>query len=186
MKRLGNRAVAHFRFVDDHIMLAYSLEDLIGWMAEYKGLLTSLHTGTRINRDKVQPKEFGRLIIYAKGKRNEKTFQTIRRDAEVACSLDPKFPSPLMTKTLALVSAIARPDFNLLELSELAALTNELEHLVLTEIPEEEIPEKTRLSFAATRLTRLVECRLATSTPPAELRANQDQLQRELELYIAS
>ena len=115
----------------------------------------------------------------------EKTLQALRKHAEDACSLDPQFPSPLMTKTLALVSAIARTDFNLLELSELAALTNQLEHLVLVDIPEEEIPQKTRLSFAATRLTRLVECRLATSTPPSELRFHQDRLQPELPLKEA-
>jgi hypothetical protein len=181
-RQLPDRAVAHFRFVDDHIVLAYSMDDLTDWMGEYSELLRTLHTGARINRDKLEPKELGRLIIYAKGKRTEKTFQTLQKQADAACSLDPQFPSPLMTKTLALVSAIARTDFNLLELSELAALTNQLEHLVLVDIPEEEIPQKTRLSFAATRLTRLVECRLATSTPPAELRIHQDRLQTELPL----
>jgi hypothetical protein len=177
-RRLHDRPVAHFRFVDDHIALAYSMGDLTAWVEEYRGLLRAFDTGARINRDKIEPKELGRLIFKPRAKRTEKAL----RAAQDRCSLDPQFPSPLMTKTLALVSAIARTDFNLLDPSELAALTDQLEHLALVDIPEEEIPAKTRLSFAATRLTRLVESRLATSTPPAELRMRQERFQRELPL----
>jgi hypothetical protein len=84
-----------------------------------------------------------------------------------------------MTKTLALVSAIARTDFNLLEPNELDALTDQLEHLLLVPLPEQEIPDKTRLSFAATRLTRITECRLACDERSV-------QIQKEIQILKAA
>jgi hypothetical protein len=181
-RRIDERAIAHFRFVDDHIVLAYSLGDLTDWVREYNELLRTLGTGARVNREKIEPECLVRLVSRDERERVVKGLRALQKRADAACCLDPQFPSPLMTKTLALVSAIARTDFNLLEMTELAALTNQLEHLILVDIPEEEIPQKTRLSFAATRLTRLVECRLATSTPPAELRFHRGGLQAELPL----
>jgi hypothetical protein len=173
-KRLKSQDVAHFRFVDDHIVLAYSFEDLVGWVDQYTQLLADMNTGGKVNPEKIEPEELADFITARKRNGKSQKLKKIMELATKKCKLDPKFPSPLMTKTLALVSAIARTDFNLLDESELASLTDQLEHMLLVEIPETEIPEKTRLTFAATRLIRLAECRLANDARLAEL-GNQEQ-----------
>jgi len=178
---LHERNVAHFRFVDDHIVIAYSFKELMQWVQEYADLLRDSGTGARVNREKVEPEELAGLFTRVKRKRSSEKHNTESMKAETACRLDPQFPSPLMTKTLALVSGIARTDFNLLESQELAALTDQLEHLLLVDLPNDEMPEKTRLSFAATRLTRIAECRLANAQPRAALRCRQETLRVELE-----
>jgi hypothetical protein len=52
--------------------------------------------------------------------------------------------------------------------------------MLLVELPEAEIPEKTRLSFAATRLMRLAECRLSNNARAAELACRRQALDAEL------
>ncbi len=177
-RRLEKKDVAHFRFVDDHIILAYSFYDLVSWIDEYEQLLIESKTGGRFNLDKIEPQELAKY--YSSRKKAGKRLRSVTDAAVTACKLNPQFPTPLMTKTLALVSAIARTDFNLLEESELISLTDQLEHMLLVEIPEAEIPGKTRLSFAATRLMRLAECRLANNSRLAELACRQQELTAEL------
>lgn len=175
---LRKRNVAHFRFVDDHVVLAYSFEDLVAWIDEYLALLSASQTGAKVNPDKIEPVELG---TYFSSRRKARKRLKIDTDAAVkACKLNPQFPTPLMTKTLALVSAIARTDFNLLEETELVALADQLEHMLLVELPEAEIPEKTRLSFAATRLMRLAECRLSNNARLADLTCRRQALDVEL------
>ncbi len=177
-ERLKKSDVAHFRFVDDHIVLAYSFENLVSWVDEYLALLAATETGAKVNRDKIEPEELAEF--FSSRRKSRKRLQTDTDLAAKACKLNPQFPTPLMTKTLALVSAIARTDFNLLEETELVALTDQLEHMLLVEIPEAEIPEKTRLSFAATRLMRLAECRLSNNARSAELACRREALDVEL------
>jgi hypothetical protein len=177
-ERLKSRNVAHFRFVDDHVVLAYSFEDLVSWIDEYLALLAASETGAKVNPDKMQPEELARF--FSSRRKSRKRLKTDTDAAMKACKLNPQFPTPLMTKTLALVSAIARTDFNLLEETELVALTDQLEHMLLVELPEAEIPEKTRLSFAATRLMRLAECRLSNNARSAELACRREALDAEL------
>jgi hypothetical protein len=185
-KRLSKRSVAHFRFVDDHVVLAYSLADLVAWVREYRQILGDLCHGAGINMDKVQPEELCTALDKKAPDVVPSNLSDAQKRAESACRLDPQFPSPLMTKTLALVSAIARTNFMLLESAELGAITDQLEHLLLVDIPEEEMPQKTRISFAATRLSRLVEARLASSTPDPASHERVNRLQAELPLPKAS
>jgi hypothetical protein len=177
-ERLKKRNIAHFRFVDDHIVLAYSFEDLVAWVDGYLDLLAASESGARVNHDKTEPKELA--TFYSSKAKSSKRLKKNKEAAAKACKLNPQFPTPLMTKTLALVSAIARTDFNLLEETELVALTDQLEHMLLVELPEAEIPEKTRLSFAATRLMRLAECRLSNNARSAELACRREALDTEL------
>jgi hypothetical protein len=178
---LKERKVGHFRFVDDHIILSYNLDELIQWVNDYSEVLQRTKTGTKINLDKIEPVELRGLLSKGKQFPKGKNLDEVRESAKKACCLDPKFPSPLMTKTLALVSGIARTDFNLLEAGELAAMTDQLEHLLLVELREEEMPVKTRLSFAATRLSRIVECRLANDESIATLGCRRQTLTTELD-----
>jgi hypothetical protein len=80
-RRLRERAIAHLRFVDDHIILAYSMDDLTGWVHEYNELLSKFRTGARINHEKVEPKDLARLIFGGKGERAENKLQTLREHA---------------------------------------------------------------------------------------------------------
>ncbi len=179
-RRLAKPSVAHFRFVDDHVFLAYTMDDLVCWISEYAEILSKSETGVRINLDKVEPAEIKPFIPKRDSLVTETPVADVCKAAEKACRLDPQFPSPLMTKTLALVSGIARMDFNLLETDELAALTDQLEHLLLVDLREDEMPEKTRLSFAATRLARVAECRLANDERIAAVASRQESLRAQL------
>lgn len=182
-KHLKDYSVAHFRFVDDHIVLAHSFDDLVQWIRKYMTILADSHTGVKVNWEKVEPKELAAFFVVDRGKRKSRPMEAARETAEKASRLDPQFPCPLMTKTLALVSAIARTDFNLLEPTELEALTDQLEHLLLVTLPEEEIPERTRLSFAATRLTRVAECRLASDEVFTGLNCRRHAIEVELKQH---
>src|SRR4029077_15706269 len=55
--KLREHRVAHFRFVDDHIVLAYTMDELIVWLKEYAEILKRSGTGVRINRGKVLPEK---------------------------------------------------------------------------------------------------------------------------------
>ncbi|NQT55026.1 MAG: hypothetical protein HQ551_02220 [Desulfobacteraceae bacterium] len=173
---ISQRNVAHFRFVDDHIILAYSFKDLTEWVQTYDSILNELNTGAHINPEKIEPSQLTKYLFEKKKRRNLITKKQLETDAEKACQLNPEFPSPLMTKTIALVSGIAKIDFNLLDAAELDAITEQLEHLLLVQIPEEEIPEKTRLSFAASRLTKLAEQKLANNLELTNLLTKKDLL----------
>ncbi len=177
-ERLKKKNIAHFRFVDDHVILAYSFEDLVNWVDEYLKLLSDSETGAKVNPSKIEPQELA--VFFSTRLKSLKRVKNDFNAAAKACKINPEFPTPLMTKTLALVSAIARTDFNLLEESELVALTDQLEHMLLVELPEAEIPEKTRLSFAAVRLMRLAECRLSNDSRSTELACRQQMLDAEL------
>lgn len=175
---LKSHNIAHFRFVDDHIILAYTFEELQQWISLYIKVMNSEKTGTRINLDKVEPKALAEMLI--RQKRRPTIKETISAEAKKSCKLDPQFPSPLMTKTIALVSGIARTDFNLLDANELATLTDQLEHLLLVDLPEEEIPEKTRLSFAAMRLTQIVERKLSNDAELISLHYRKEEIDEQL------
>ncbi|MGA1826269.1 MAG: RNA-directed DNA polymerase [bacterium] len=177
-KELQTKKIAHFRYVDDHIILAYHFDDLLKWVDKYCSLIKEAKIGVNINYDKVEPKDFSTYL--AARQKNLKTEQTIRQKAIGKCRLDPEFPSPLMTKTIALVSGIARTDFNLLEKSELSSLTEQLEHLLLVDLPEEEIPEKTRLTFAAGRLSKIAECRLANPVECVGEKCRRDEIELDI------
>lgn len=159
-RSLPSGRVAHFRYVDDHVILAKTFDELVKWIDHYKDVIERLGAGASINPAKTEPEELGVLLGTSDtNKRIPGSDQWNR--AQDACRLDPEFPTPLMTKTIALVSAIGRTDFTALEDNELSILSQQLEHLLLVEVPEAEMPERTRLAFAATRLARVAEARLA-------------------------
>lgn len=160
-KSLPIGRVAHFRYVDDHVILAKTFEELVKWIDHYKSMIEKLGAGASINPAKTEPKALGALLGA-----NDSSQRVVGADlwnrAQDECRLDPEFPTPLMTKTIALVSAIGRTNFTALEDNELSILSQQLEHLLLVDVPEAEMPERTRLAFAATRLARVAEVRLAS------------------------
>jgi hypothetical protein len=163
VKHLPRGRVAHFRYVDDHVILAPSFDDLVTWLAQYQRILKRHGMGAHINPEKTEPELLGQLLIAQDDPgKSDQSNSDLWQKAKSACKLDPEFPSPLMTKTIALVSAIGRTDFTALEEDELGILSQQLEHLLLVDLPESEMPERTRLAFAATRLARVAEARLAS------------------------
>lgn len=160
-KSLPFGRVAHFRYVDDHVILAKTFEELVSWIDHYKSVIESLGSGASINPAKTEPKALGALLGTSDATKRVAGSDQWNR-AQDECRLDPEFPTPLMTKTIALVSAIGRTDFTALEDNELSILSQQLEHLLLVDVPEAEMPERTRLAFAATRLARVAEARLAS------------------------
>lgn len=159
-KSLPSGRVAHFRYVDDHVILAKTFEELVKWVDHYKDVIDRLGSGANINPAKTEPKALGELLAIADPEKRVVGSEHWKR-AKDECRLDPNFPTPLMTKTIALVSAIGKTDFTALEDNELSILSQQLEHLLLVDVPEAEMPERTRLAFAATRLARVAEARLA-------------------------
>lgn len=150
----NNRNIAHFRYVDDHLILATSFEELVNWISEYKILIDHSNIGTTFNLEKTEPEL---LRAYFEGvETGEGNVEELRAAAKKQTSLDPDFPSPLMTKTLAKVSKIAGTSFNLLSPEEEKNLVTDIEHLLVTDFPDHELRKDTRVSFAARMLSSIV------------------------------
>ena len=68
-KRLNAQNIAHFRFVDDHVILAYSFDDLVRWIDEYLSLLANSKTGAKVNYEKMEPEALAKYFSSKKIKK---------------------------------------------------------------------------------------------------------------------
>jgi len=153
----NNREVAHFRFVDDHVVLSYDYDRLKEWIINYYKCLDEANTGAVFNFEKIEPKSLSNALNpewISDKESNIINAEEIKAKKE--CSLDPAFPAPLMTQTLARVSAISRSDFEFLSQSEEEQLISDLEHLLLADFPDHELRKDTRISFAASILAQIM------------------------------
>ncbi|MBI2118594.1 MAG: RNA-directed DNA polymerase [Elusimicrobia bacterium] len=157
-KNAKKNQVAHFRYVDDHTILAPSFEKLVEWIDYYKKLLMQYQPNVVINDEKYEPEKLKNYIINRDSAMSDET-KKLENEARDQSCLDPKFPTPLMTKTLALVSAINDVEFELLDEKEQEQLLENLEHLLLVNIPGHELRVDTRISFAASKIARLAPIR---------------------------
>lgn len=146
--------IAHFRYVDDHVILAPTFQHLEQWVLWYQDVLEKEGIGASFNFDKFEPKVFGEYLTMCQDSDLSKIVD-LRPDAVRASKLDPRFPTPLMTKTLTKVSEIGRLDFDLLDGAEEKVALNDLEHLLLAPLPDTELPAATRVAFAATKIARI-------------------------------
>lgn len=153
----SNKKIAHFRYVDDHIILSSSFEVLIKWIEDYEDLLkkSGILMDKPFNPEKTEPKAIGDFFESKKSKDSEKIAKALELAREES-ELDPEFPSPLMTQTLSKVSRIAGTEFQLLDPEEQKGLIADVEHLLLTEFPDNELRRDTRIAFAARMLISLV------------------------------
>lgn len=152
---LINRNVAHFRYVDDHVILSTNFDQLLAWIDQYKTILADSNIGTTFNLEKTEPAAVAEYFnVLETGDVNELIDH--KEKAKKECSLDPDFPNPLMTQTLGKVSRIAGTSFNLLTPDEEQTLVADIEHLLLTDFPDHELRKDTRVSFAARMLSVLV------------------------------
>jgi hypothetical protein len=153
------RTVAHFRFVDDHAILASSFDELVSWVRLYKSELDRLQIGPVISETKYEP---AKLATVVDGSADEGTLKAVRKETE----LDGTRPVKLMTKTLTLVSELAGADFDILPEQSREQRLGELEWLLLSTLPDTEIRGDTRVAFAAGRIAKLVPI---TFSPSPEL-----------------
>lgn len=138
-----NHKVAHFRYVDDHVVLAQSQEALVDWVKRYVELLGK--NGFTVNADKIEPEDVGLLL-------DENLL-----DKDVCLKgLDPAYPSPLMTLTLQKVSQMAEMNTEQLSKTEFDMLFADLQELLVMDIPDQEIKKETRISYAVTMLSRIL------------------------------
>jgi hypothetical protein len=116
---LENREIAHFRFVDDHEVLAYDFEALLNWIRTYIGLLEASGIGVNVEPDKYVPSELKWLIHPEKLEEEREIDRPPNAEeamarARKASMVDGRKPTQLMTRTLAQVSMLAATDFDLL------------------------------------------------------------------------
>jgi hypothetical protein len=127
------------------------------WIEKYKKYLDEANTGAEFNFQKIEPKSLSNILDseWLDGK-DKTTVIKERENAKKETKLDPAFPAPLMTQTLAKVSAISKCDFEFLSQNEEVQLISDLEHLLLTDFPDHELRKDTRVSFAASILSRII------------------------------
>lgn len=157
-----NKSIAHFRFVDDHTILAMDFDQLCKWVKWYEELLDNLGVGPKINQDKTDPPSLGKWIVATKKDaptkpRAKKNYDLKQFTAISETKLDGENPTKLMTKTLTQVSAIAATDIHILDDEDLQERLKMLEWLLLANISEHEIRPDTRAAFAASQIVNLVQ-----------------------------
>lgn len=158
------RAIAHFRFVDDHTIIAYDFNQLCDWIDEYRRLLDKHNIGAEVNVQKCDPETFGAwmeehesIALSQKplSKRMSKRIQVIKDAAIRDTKIDGANPAKLLTKTLGQVSEIAATNPDILDDEDLEERLKLLEWLLLANIPEHEIRPDTRAAFAAGKIAVL-------------------------------
>lgn len=147
-----NRRVAHFRFVDDHAILAASATELISWIKNYTELINNHFSHLEINIEKTEPDE---LVQFLDNNGDVPMEDEVLSEVLSKCKLNTNMPSPFTTFTLKKMSNLNNMPVNLLGDKDKLALIAEVEHLIATDFPEDEIKKNTRLSWAATILNRI-------------------------------
>ncbi len=154
----SERHIAHFRFVDDHTFLSTNPHKLLTWVELYKYFLDTHFVDKngvpciQINWGKTKPNEYGIYLKkkfqnnddYIKLSNEEQT--SLEEQAIQSMRLDPHYPSTLMNLTLEKMSMINHTPFDLLDADEGKKVLNDLEHLLVTDFPDEEIRKDTRVS----------------------------------------
>ena len=126
LRKDNKHYILHFRYVDDHLFLSENEEKLIEWKVWYIQELNKI--GLNINAAKTDTEPI---------------------------ELDSQYPTPLLTQTLHKISEIARMPLDLLSTNEFSMVFRDLQMLLVTDFPEQEIKKGTRTSFACTMLSRL-------------------------------
>jgi len=161
--RVREAQVAHFRYVDDHVVLARSAKGVRDWITQYEDLLRNHRTGASLNLEKVHPDALRGYLMQRKGHPEAPSAKITMKEVDTATRLDPRFPIPLTTKTLEQVSMLARTHFDLLHKEHQDHVIADLEHLLIADLPEHELRKDTRMAFAAAMLARIVPNRIADS-----------------------
>lgn len=150
-KSTTDEKIALFRFVDDYTILSTSVASSLRLIKSIEELINNqFEGGLELNKDKTKPKELAILLS------SEGCSRKLLKDAIGKMKLDSNFPTPLMNHTLKKISMSNKLSFELLDSDEEKKYIQDIEHLLVTDISEEEIREDTRLSFASSKLSILV------------------------------
>lgn len=188
-RKAKSEQVAHFRYVDDHTILATSVNSLLDWIAWYRSLLQAKGVGVDFHPKKIEPKELQQLIAQSFDKPDFKhslktamSSEAERTRLQNDTSVDPEYPTPLLTATLAKISGVARTPFALLDQRGQGNLVEELEFLLAAQLPDDEIRDDTRVSFAMSRLSALAPRQVAW----IDQRAREHQARRIAAMFFRS
>ncbi|MBF0095517.1 MAG: RNA-directed DNA polymerase [Alphaproteobacteria bacterium] len=174
MKR---KNLAHFRFVDDHAILAYDFDVLCAWIKEYEEILTKYGIDAGIAKEKFDPKSLKDIIYPDSAKADAQMMSARRMVVMKECKIDGADPVKLMTRTLAQVSALAVADFDLLTEPDKRQRLEQLEWLLLADIPDREIRSDTRAAFAAGRIASLAPTLLDPSDALVDAKRRKGQME---------
>lgn len=154
----AHKDVIHFRYVDDHVMVARTTEALKKWVDEYVSyVLDDSNEGLEINFKKAEPENVLGNYDGKEGKIKLSIYKGCDMDIlEKEGKLDPYYPTPLMTQNLQKVSLLSKEKLPLLSATEFEMVFKDLQTMLVTDIPEQEISKQTRISFACTMLSRLL------------------------------
>lgn len=154
----AHKDVIHFRYVDDHVMVARTTEALKAWVDEYVSyILDDSDEGLEINFKKAEPENVLGNYEGIEGKIKLSMYEGCKKDIlEKDGILDPYYPTPLMTQNLQKVSLLSKEKLPLLTATEFEMVFKDLQTMLVTDIPEQEISKQTRISFACTMLSRLL------------------------------
>lgn len=166
------KQIAHFRYVDDHVVLARTYEDLLSWISTYRRLVEVPRIAS-FNLEKLGPEALCK-VLESPSAVTAVDFELAKR----ASRLNQRHPKPFLTRTLAKLSNLGQINFDLLDESETEAAEADLEFLLLADIPDSEVRKSTRLSFAAGKLARL------RSSPRASLTLLADLTRQSAELGV--
>lgn len=156
--------VALFRYVDDFTILSQNYDNLLMIIDLINNKLKEEFQGKlSLNFEKTKPDELQKLLSLKYTKidtLSEEEYRNIETElntkARASSKLDANFPTQLMNHTLKKVSTSNRISFDLLDSDEEKKFIQDLEHLLVTDISEDEIRKDTRLSFASSKLATLV------------------------------
>lgn len=126
LRKDNKHHILHFRYVDDHLFLSENAKKLIEWKDWYIHELNKIGLNVNAAKTDTEPIE-----------------------------LDSHYPTPLLTQTLHKISEIAKMPLDLLSSNEFSMVFRDLQMLLVTDFPEQEIKKGTRTSFACTMLSRL-------------------------------
>jgi len=150
------RLIAHFRYVDDHTLLAYDFDDLCNWINSYQCLLKTHNIGVEVNREKYDPEALSIWINAPSSEKSANVAGDKKNNAIRDTKIDGANPTKLLTKTLGQVSAIATTNPDILDDEDIEERLKLLEWLLLADIPSREIRPDTRAAFAAGKIATLV------------------------------
>lgn len=152
--------IAIFRYVDDFTILSQTSDALLNIIGVINNKLREeFEDKLSINFEKTKPDELKKYLVSEYIKSDtlvENEYVDIKNKAIRSMKLDANFPTVLMNHTLKKVSTSNRIAFDLLDSDEEKNFIQDLEHLLVTDISEDEIRKDTRLSFASSKLSILV------------------------------
>lgn len=173
----SSRKVAHFRFVDDHTIIAYTFEDLCNWIRHFEALLNGHKIGVEVNWEKTDPERLAELLKTGEDESDvSATNEGLVKDIKELTRIDGRNPTRLLTKTLTRISALATVGIDTLDDEDLKGRLDQLEWLLLADIPDREIRADTRAAFAAGQISNLAPLMNHMSTELVEVSRKLAQL----------